>query len=77
MVTMSRLTHISAPAGVAPATAYTHVVSGTGRLVAVSGQLALDEEGKLVGAGTRRRRPVRSSRTCGAVWRPRAPTSTT
>lgn len=51
MVTMSRLTHINAPDGVAPATGYTHVVSGTGRLVAVSGQLALDEEGKLVGAG--------------------------
>ncbi|MGA4838735.1 RidA family protein [Streptomyces sp. G45] len=48
---MSRLTHIPAPDGVAPATAYTHVVTGTGRLVAVSGQLALDEEGKLVGEG--------------------------
>ncbi len=48
---MSRLTHIHAPDGVAPATAYTHVVTGTGRLVAVSGQLALDERGELVGAG--------------------------
>ncbi|MFD4633349.1 RidA family protein [Streptomyces sp. NPDC058284] len=48
---MSRLTRISAPEGVAPATAYTHVVMGTGRLVAVSGQLALDEDGKLVGEG--------------------------
>ncbi|MFD9908330.1 RidA family protein [Streptomyces sp. NPDC059063] len=48
---MNRLTHIHAPDGVAPATAYTHVVTGTGRLVAVSGQLALDEEGKLVGEG--------------------------
>ncbi len=48
---MSRLTHIHAPDGVAPATAYTHVVTGSGRLVAVSGQLALDERGELVGAG--------------------------
>ncbi|WP_399932590.1 RidA family protein [Streptomyces kanamyceticus] len=48
---MSRLTHISAPEGVAPATAYTHVVMGTGRLVAISGQLALDEDGDLVGEG--------------------------
>ncbi|MGV9878824.1 RidA family protein [Streptomyces sp. NPDC003006] len=48
---MSRLTHISAPDGVAPATAYTHVVMGSGRLIAVSGQLALDEDGELVGEG--------------------------
>ncbi|QES44739.1 enamine deaminase RidA [Streptomyces venezuelae] len=48
---MSRLTHIHAPEGVAPATAYTHVVMGTGRFVAVSGQLALDEEGEPVGEG--------------------------
>ncbi|MFH8294059.1 RidA family protein [Streptomyces sp. NPDC018059] len=48
---MSRLTHISAPEGVAPATAYTHVVMGTGRLVAISGQLALNEDGDLVGEG--------------------------
>ncbi|MFK4071498.1 RidA family protein [Streptomyces sp. NPDC029674] len=48
---MSRLTRISAPEGVAPATAYTHVVMGTGRFVAVSGQLALDEDGELVGEG--------------------------
>ncbi|GGO36186.1 MULTISPECIES: RidA family protein [Streptomyces] len=48
---MSELTYINAPDGVAPATQYTHVVTGTGRLVAVSGQLALDEQGKLVGEG--------------------------
>ncbi|ATL31809.1 RidA family protein [Streptomyces formicae] len=48
---MSRLTHIRAPEGVAPATAYTHVVMGTGRFIAISGQLALDEDGKLVGEG--------------------------
>jgi enamine deaminase RidA (YjgF/YER057c/UK114 family) len=48
---MAELTRISAPDGVAPAAAYSHVVMGTGRFVAVSGQVALDEDGKLVGAG--------------------------
>lgn len=48
---MSEPTRIVAPAGVAPATAYSHVVSASGQLVAVSGQLALDEHGVLVGAG--------------------------
>ncbi|MEU3894929.1 RidA family protein [Streptomyces sp. NPDC045251] len=48
---MSELTRISAPDGVAPAAQYSHVVLGTGRFVAVSGQLALDEDGKLVGDG--------------------------
>lgn len=45
------LTRISAPEGVAPATAYTHVVMGTGRFVAIAGQVALDENGELVGEG--------------------------
>ncbi|MCM1942280.1 RidA family protein [Streptomyces sp. G3] len=48
---MSELTRIPAPEGVAPAAQYTHVVLGTGRFVAVSGQLALDEDGKVVGEG--------------------------
>ncbi|MFI5811334.1 RidA family protein [Streptomyces sp. NPDC051643] len=48
---MSELTRIHAPDGVAPAAAYSHVVLGTGRFVAVSGQLALDEDGRLVGEG--------------------------
>ncbi|WND34029.1 RidA family protein [Streptomyces sp. BB1-1-1] len=48
---MSELTRIAAPDGVAPAAQYTHVVLGTGRFVAVSGQLALDEDGGLVGEG--------------------------
>ncbi|MCX4904162.1 RidA family protein [Streptomyces sp. NBC_00878] len=46
---MAELTRITAPDGVAPAAAYTHVVMGSGRFVAISGQLALDEDGKLVG----------------------------
>ncbi|MEU7426949.1 RidA family protein [Streptomyces sp. NPDC040750] len=46
---MSEPIRIPAPDGVAPAAQYSHVVSATGRLVAVSGQLALDEDGALVG----------------------------
>jgi enamine deaminase RidA (YjgF/YER057c/UK114 family) len=48
---MSHLTHISAPDGVAPGNGYSHVVLGEGRFIAVSGQVALDEDGKLVGEG--------------------------
>ncbi|SMF41236.1 Enamine deaminase RidA, house cleaning of reactive enamine intermediates, YjgF/YER057c/UK114 family [Streptomyces sp. Amel2xC10] len=48
---MSEPTRIPAPDGVAPASQYAHVVTATGRLVAVSGQLPLDEGGALVGAG--------------------------
>jgi enamine deaminase RidA (YjgF/YER057c/UK114 family) len=44
------LDHI-APPGVAPSVGYTHVVSGTGRLVAISGQIALDEAGEVVARG--------------------------
>ncbi|MFF3402735.1 RidA family protein [Streptomyces sp. NPDC002659] len=47
----SRLTRVQAPEGVAPGTGYSHVVWGTGRFVAVSGQCALDEDGKVVGEG--------------------------
>lgn len=47
----THLTHIAAPEGVAPGTGYTHVVTGTGRLIALSGQVALDARGQVVGAG--------------------------
>lgn len=47
----TRITRIAAPDGVAPGTGYTHVVIGSGRLVAVSGQVALDARGEVVGAG--------------------------
>jgi len=46
---MAALTHIGTPAGVAPANGYSHVVIGTGRTVVISGQIALDEQGELVG----------------------------
>jgi enamine deaminase RidA (YjgF/YER057c/UK114 family) len=48
---MSELIRIPAPDGVAAAAQYAHVVLGTGRFLAVSGQLPLDEHGKLVGEG--------------------------
>lgn len=47
----NHLTRIAAPQGVAPGTGYNHVVWGTGRFVAVSGQCALDEKGEVVGEG--------------------------
>ena len=50
-VTQPNLTYIAAPDGVAPGAGYTHVVLGTGRLVALSGQVALDAQGEVVGAG--------------------------
>lgn len=40
-----------APYGVAPASGYTHVVAESGRLVAISGQIAMDEAGQVVGLG--------------------------
>ncbi|MFF7375466.1 RidA family protein [Streptomyces massasporeus] len=48
---MSELTRIPAPDGVAAAAQYSHVVLGTGSFVAIAGQLALDEGGRLVGEG--------------------------
>ncbi len=47
----TQLTYIAAPDGVAPGTGFTHVVIGSGRLVALSGQVAVDADGKVVGAG--------------------------
>ena len=48
---MRELTRIAAPDGVFPAAQYSHVVMGTGRFVAIAGQLALDEDGEPVGDG--------------------------
>jgi enamine deaminase RidA (YjgF/YER057c/UK114 family) len=51
VTTQTKLTHIPDPEGVAPGAGYTHVVMGSGRLIAISGQVALDEHGALVGEG--------------------------
>jgi len=40
-----------APAGLAPGNGYSHVASASGRVVAVAGQVAMDEHGELVGEG--------------------------
>src|SRR4029079_716340 len=48
---MTNLRHVPDPPGVAAASGYSHVVSGRGRLVAVAGQVALDEHGVVVGIG--------------------------
>ncbi len=47
---VSELSHVD-PADVAPGNGYTHVVTGTGRFAAISGQIALDETGAIVGEG--------------------------
>lgn len=51
MGVMSDLQHVVAPDGMAPGNGYSHVVSGRGRLVAVSGQVSVEEDGTLVGPG--------------------------
>jgi hypothetical protein len=48
---MTVLRHVAAPAGVAPGRGYSQVVTGRGRLVVVSGQIAQDSTGELVGPG--------------------------
>jgi len=48
---MPELRHVTAPEGVAAGRGYSHVVTGRGRLVVISGQVAQDEDGHLVGAG--------------------------
>jgi len=45
------IARITAPAGVRPSDGYAHVVTGRGRLAAIAGQMAFDEEGTLIGAG--------------------------
>ncbi|EIE99174.1 RidA family protein [Saccharomonospora glauca] len=41
--------HHVRPAGLPPTNGYSHAVAFTGRMIAVSGQVPLDAEGKLVG----------------------------
>ena len=43
--------HHRTPAGLAPGNGYSHAVAATGRFVAVAGQVAMDEQGDLVGEG--------------------------
>ena len=48
---MTGLKHVAAPDGVAAGRGYSQVVTGRGRLVVVSGQIAQNDRGELVGAG--------------------------
>jgi reactive intermediate/imine deaminase len=49
MQPMTHIQHFTAPEGVRPGTGYSHGVAAAGRLVAVAGQVAMDEHGELVG----------------------------
>lgn len=42
--------HFERPAGLGPVNGYSHAAAGSGRMVAVSGQLPVDAAGSLVGA---------------------------
>ncbi|NEB75709.1 RidA family protein [Streptomyces sp. SID14478] len=56
--------------GLAPGNGYSHVVVGEGRLVLVSGQIALDEKGSVVGpgdAGAQARQVFENLRRCLAA----------
>jgi enamine deaminase RidA (YjgF/YER057c/UK114 family) len=44
-----RIQHHPAPAGMAPGTGYSHAVVGAGRMVAIAGQVAMDDRGEMVG----------------------------
>ncbi|MGI5479847.1 RidA family protein [Streptomyces lavendofoliae] len=64
------LTHVHAPDGLAPGSGYSHVVWGSGRFIAISGQCALDEDGRVVGegdAGAQARRVFENLRRCLAA----------
>jgi enamine deaminase RidA (YjgF/YER057c/UK114 family) len=50
--------HHRAPSGLAAGSGYSHAVAATGRLVAVSGQVALDADGAMVGVGDPRAQAV-------------------
>jgi enamine deaminase RidA (YjgF/YER057c/UK114 family) len=63
------LQHIAAPDGVAAGRGYSQVVTGRGRLVVVSGQVAQDESGELVGPGDPAAQARQVFETCAAAWR--------
>jgi enamine deaminase RidA (YjgF/YER057c/UK114 family) len=47
---LSQLSHLN-PADVALGNGYSHVVTGSGRWIAIAGQIALDADGEIVGVG--------------------------
>jgi enamine deaminase RidA (YjgF/YER057c/UK114 family) len=67
---MAELRHVVAPVGVAAGCGFSQVVTGRGRLVVVSGQVAQDERGDLVGpgdAGEQARQVFENLRRCLAA----------
>jgi enamine deaminase RidA (YjgF/YER057c/UK114 family) len=48
---MARIEHYLAPEGMAPGNGYSHAVVASGKVVAIAGQVAMDERGELVGEG--------------------------
>jgi enamine deaminase RidA (YjgF/YER057c/UK114 family) len=47
----TRIQHHREPDGMAPGNGYSHAVMAAGRMVAIAGQVAMDDRGELVGAG--------------------------
>jgi hypothetical protein len=66
MTSQQRFTHITQPERVTPGPGYSHVVTGSGQLVAVSGQVPIGENGQLAGLAIRPCWPARCLRTSGA-----------
>ena len=48
---MTHIKHYPRPGGSPPAVGYSHAVAGTGRFVAIAGQVAMDVNGELAGPG--------------------------
>lgn len=66
---MSHVVRVQTPEGLAPPTGYSHVAWGTGRLIAVSGQVGYDENGVLAGpdAVAQARQAFENMRRCLAA----------
>ncbi|MEV6006778.1 RidA family protein [Streptomyces sp. NPDC051976] len=54
MTDETRIRHYTRPDGLPPVNGYSHAVAFSGRMVAVSGQVPVDAEGRLVGEGDAR-----------------------
>jgi reactive intermediate/imine deaminase len=61
--------HLQRPDGVPPGNGYSHAVSFSGTMVAVSGQVAMDEHGEVVGVGDAEQQVRQVFRNLGVVLR--------
>lgn len=66
---MPILSHLTEVPGVAPGPGYSHAVTVTGRLAFIAGQVALDENGQLVGPGDVRAQAAQALRNLRDVLR--------